>query len=360
MPTTYAIPDGRTAFAATIWTGVSTSAAITISNAVNGVSFKPDFVWEKPRSLSYTHSLSNSVVGTNIRLNSAATTTEDTNFTYGYTSSFNSDGFTASPGSTDNENWNTTGATFVAWQWKASNATAVSNTSGSITSQVSANTTAGFSVVTWTAPASTGTHTVGHGLGVAPSMIIAKSRSGGTGGLGWAVYFTTLGNSAGLALNTTAASFSSSNYWGSSNPTSTVFGLNDAASATGYDNNTGNMVAYCFAPVAGYSAFGSFVANGSADGPFVYLGFRPRFVMFKDATTAGGYWEIHDTSRSTYNATTARLWPNVSSAEATGADIDFLSNGFKVRTTDGTINNSGSTVIYAAFAENPFKYANAR
>jgi hypothetical protein len=160
-----------------------------------------------------------------------------------------------------------------------------------------------------------------------------------------------------MNLNATSAQAASSSVWNNTAPTSSVFSISNDSAVSG---NTNALVAYCFSAVAGYSAFGSFVANGSADGPFVYLGFRPRFVMFKDATTAGGYWEIHDTSRSTYNATTARLWPNVSSAEATGADIDFLSNGFKIRTTDGTINNSGSTVIYMAFAESPFKFANAR
>jgi hypothetical protein len=263
---------------------------------------------------------------------------------------FNSNGFSVGT----NGNVNTNAINIIGWQWKAGG-TAVSNTAGTITSQVSANTTAGFSVVTYTGN-KTATQTVGHGLGVAPSMIILKSRSDGA--LNWYVYHSALGYTYRTFLNLTnaASNTSSSTVWATA-PTSTVFGIGDS---DGVNASAGTYVAYCFAAVAGYSAFGSYTGNGSADGPFVYLGFRPRFVMFKDATAAGGYWEIHDTSRSTYNATTARLWPNVSSAEATGADIDFLSNGFKIRTTDGTINNSGSTVIYMAFAESPFKFANAR
>jgi hypothetical protein len=351
MPTTYAIPDGRTVMAATTWTGVNTSAAITISNAVNGVSFKPDFVWQKPRSLSYTHSLSNSVVGVNTRLNSAATTAEETNFLYGYTSSFNNDGFTASPGSTDNENWNTTGATFVAWQWKAGG-TAVSNTAGTITSQVSANTTAGFSVVTYTTTGSAGT--VGHGLGVAPDMIILKNRTGAADD--WYVYHSALGNTKYLILDGTASATTASTWWNNTSPTSTVFSLGSAWSVVK------NYVAYCFAAVAGYSAFGSYTGNGSADGPFVYLGFRPRWILFK-RTDAANDWFIYDTSRNTYNAMFSYLLPDTSGAEAGTAgsnDIDVLSNGFKIRNTNNYDNASGGTLIYAAFAENPFKYANAR
>ena len=345
MPTTYAIPDGRTVMAATTYTG--NGGSVSISNAVNGVSFQPDFVWIKNRAAAVNHQLQNSNAGWQYGLNSNTTSAEysDANAITGSTSS----------GWSMNNNYNShnqSGVSYVGWNWKAGG-TAVSNTNGSITSSVSANTTAGFSVVTYTGTGANAT--VGHGLGVAPKMVIVKRRDAVND---WAVWHTAITGGQYLLLDTTGAVGTDTGIWNNTTPTSTVFSVGTASNIS--NANGGTYVAYCFAAVAGYSAFGSFVGNGSADGPFAYLGFRPRFVMFKDATTAGGYWEIHDTSRSTYNATTARLWPNVSSAEATGADIDFLSNGFKIRTTDGTINNSGSTVIYMAFAESPFKFANAR
>ena len=353
MPTTYAIPDGRTVFAATTWTGVNTTAAITISNAVNGVSFKPDFVWEKPRSLSYTHSLSNSVVGTNIRLNSAGTTGDETNFLYGYTSSFNTDGFTASPGVTDNENWNTTGATFVAWQWKAGG-TAVSNTSGTISSQVSANTTSGFSVVTYTGNG-VASGTIGHGLGVTPQFFVFKQRNTASN---WSVYHASIGNTGALRLNTTDATITSSGYWNNTSPTSSIItvGANLAGAVTD------TFVIYAWAPIAGYSAFGSYTGNGSADGPFIYTGFRPRFVLIKRSTGVDNWW-IHDTSMTPYNAMTNTLAPNLTDTDTTNAafnNMDCVSNGFKLRSSYSGTNQSGETYIYACFAENPFKYANAR
>jgi hypothetical protein len=181
---------------------------------------------------------------------------------------------------------NGSGDTFVAWQWKAGG-TAVSNTAGSITSSVSANTTAGFSVVTYTGNGSSSA-TVGHGLGVTPSMIIVKARSGGSD---WETFHTSLGSSFGIRLNTTAAKFAASSTAGgiiSTSPTSTTFGFTAGTSNVNNANESGvTFVAYCFAPVAGYSAFGSYTGNSSADGPFVYTGFRPRFIMRRNITTAG-------------------------------------------------------------------------
>ena len=344
MPTTYAIPDGRTVMAATTYTGNADFNSIT-----NSGGFQPDFVWVKERSEVRDNILVDSVRGVSKALYSNLTSAEGStsNFT-----EFLSNGFKVGYSGVDADKSNKLNQTYVGWQWKAGG-TAVSNTAGSITSQVSANTTAGFSVVTYTGTGANAT--VGHGLGVAPNLIIVRNRTASA--QNWQVYSSVTGATKRLFLDLTDAAQTVSTVWNNTAPTSTVFSI---GTVTDVNGSTNNFVAYCFAAVAGYSAFGSYTGNNSADGPFVYLGFRPRFVMFKDATTAGGYWEIHDTSRSTYNATTARLWPNVSSAEATGADIDFLSNGFKVRTTDGTVNNSGSTVIYMAFAENPFKYANAR
>lgn len=340
MPTTYAIPDGRVAMAATLYTG--TGAALSANNAVNGVSFQPDFVWVKSRSAATDHKLTDSVRGVTKGLVSNSTAAETTD-TQGLTA-FSSGGFTVG---TDT-NYNNLAATYVAWQWKAGG-TAVSNTAGSITSSVSANTTAGFSVVTFTTQAS-GTATVGHGLGVAPSLIIQKIR---TLAADWYVYNVSIGAGNILKLNTTDASAAASTIWNSTAPTSTVFSL-----GSGWAGSY-STVAYCFAPVAGYSAFGSYTGNGSADGPFVYLGFRPRFIMLK-RTDSTSDWRIYDSSRTPSNADDNVLAANTSAAEDTASGaIDVLSNGLKFRDA-GANNVSSATYIYMAFAENPFKYANAR
>ena len=339
MATTYAIPDGRVAMAATLYTGNSSTQ--TISNAVNGVSMQPDFVWVKGRSGTTSHNLSDSVRGTASTLFSNTTGAENTSASR--INAFNSNGF--SVGNDTDVNTNT--ATYVGWQWKAGG-TAVSNTAGSITSSVSANTTAGFSVVSATTTSAAGT--IGHGLGVAPSMIIGVNRAAPNG---WWVYHASRGATKYLVLNTTAAEVTSAAVWNNTAPTSTVF-----SQGSGGWNNAATAIFYCFAPVAGYSAFGSYTGNGSADGPFVYLGFRPRFVVIKASSTIS-QWVLWDTSRNTFNVTNSILYPNLSNAESVFA-MDIVSNGFKFREAGGAGNDSGVTYIYMAFAENPFKYANAR
>jgi hypothetical protein len=318
------------------------------TQSITGVGFEPDFVWIKNRTSATSHQLFDSIRGATNRLFTDLTNAEETNANS--LTSFNSDGF--SVGSNLGVNTNTNA--IVAWCWDAAGSNAT-NTSGTITSTVRANTTSGFSVVTW---AASGVNpTIGHGLGAAPSMIIAKSRN--NAGYGWAVYHKSLGRSKFLSLNATTAETSYTNYWGTSDPTSTVFGTSDGS----YNNNIGNMVAYCFAPVAGYSAFGSYTGNGSTDGPFVYTGFRPRYVLIKNITTGGaGYdWFIHDTARDTYNVCTLDLEANLSLSENQyGAEQDILSNGFKLRNSGAGTNASSNTYIYAAFAESPFKYALAR
>jgi len=345
MPTTYAIPDGRVAMAATTYTGNAT--ARSISNAVNGVSFQPDLVWGKLRSGAEYNVLNDSVRGFPKNLYSNATNAEDTN---SYITGVTSTGFSVSASTV----LNLTSGTYVGWQWKAGG-TAVSNTAGSITSSVSANTTAGFSVVTYTGNATSGA-TVGHGLGVAPSMVIVKGRNGGT--TNWPTYHISVGNTGTLFLNATNAITTSSTQWNNTSPTSSVFSIGNSGDTNA---NTTAYVAYCFAPVAGYSAFGKYTGNGSADGPFVYLGFKPRYVMVKRSDAAGYNWEVFDTTRSTYNVDVQRIFPNDSSAELTGEAFDMLSNGFKCRLAGNSDSNaSGGTYIYYAVAENPFKYANAR
>jgi len=346
------IPAGNLFMDATIWTGVNTANAITISN----LQFQPDFVWGKARSVGYGHGLYDSVRGTGKLLVSNNTNSEASNFLYGYISAFNSNGFTATPGSTDNENWNETSATYVGWNWKAGG-TAVTNTSGTISSQVSANTTSGFSVVTWTGNNTSGA-TIGHGLGVAPKLLITKSR---TNASSWIVG---VGNISGFGVNDylvlsgiDAVSSSSTFYQAYGTNTFTV-----GVSASNEMNKTSNnYVTYCFTPIAGYSAFGSYTGNGSSDGPFIYTGFRPRWIMIK-CTSTTGHWIMFDSARGTYNLDGPYLYANSTSAENTSTSdgLDFLSNGFKNRNTYSDANSSGATYIYAAFAENPFKYANAR
>jgi hypothetical protein len=344
------IPNGAVYMAATTYTGNGTSQSI--NNSVNGTSFQPDFVWYKDRSVARDHALFNVTSGATYLMSSNNASAESA--VAGTLTSFNSNGY--SIGSTSNANGN--GETYVGWQWKA-NGTGASNTSGTLTSTVSANTTAGFAVCTYTAPASSQVNTFGHGLGVAPSMVIAKNRSSGTGGLGWAVYHISLGVNQYLGLNSTAAASTSSGYWGSG-MTSTVVSLQTAASSSGTDNVTGNMVAYVFAAIAGYSAIGTYTGNGSADGVFVFLGFRARFLMIKRTDSTGG-WVLLDTARDTYNDVDNYLYANSSAADAGSSNVlDINSNGFKIRNSWTDINASGGTYIYAAFAENPFKYSNAR
>jgi hypothetical protein len=316
---------------------------------VTGVGFQPDFVWIKSRSAATDHALYDIVRGDKNQLESN-TTTAETNETTGLTQ-FNADGFTV--GSLAQVNTNS--ATYVSWNWKAGG-TGVPNTTGSISSTVSANTDAGFSVVTYTGNGSTGT--VGHGCKVnnvatAPSMIIVKVRSTTND---WGVGHASVGWSQAALLNLTNA-FGASSYFNSTAPTSTVFsvGNNSVTNAS-----SATYVAYCFAEVPGYSAFGSYTGNGSSDGVFVYLGFRARYLMLKSSSGTGG-WVLLDTARDPYNDVDNYLYADSSAANAGSSNVlDINSNGFKIRNSWTDINGNGSTYIYAAFAESPFKYANAR
>lgn len=328
-------------FDATLWTGNGTST--TVANAAG---FQPDLVWGKSRSNAYQNILVDVLRGATTYLQSSTTAAEATNSTV--VSAFTSTGFTVGSDAT----LNGSGTTNVAWQWKA-NGSGSSNTSGSITSTVSANTTSGFSVVTYTGTGSAAT--IGHGLGVAPKMIIVKQRNTSRN---WAVWQTSLTGGQALFLDSTLGTQSDTTIWNNTTPTSSVFSV---ATSTYTNQSTGTYVAYCFAEVAGFSKFGSYTGNGSSDGSFIYTGFKPKFVLIK-RTDSGNNWFILDGSRNTYNLTNAQLLPNSSAAESTGSDcnIDMLSNGFKLRTALDASNGSGGTYIYACFAENPFKYSLAR
>ena len=326
--------------AATLYTG--NGATQSINNAVNGVSFQPDFVWIKVRPIAGQHVLTDSVRGVTKQLFSSLTNAEQTSATA--ITSFNSNGFTTGANPSPTGATNSSPDAFVAWQWKAGG-TAVTNTSGTITSQVSANTASGFSVVTYTG---SGTQaSVGHGLSAAPELIITKARNQ-TGG--WYTYTTVIDGSMDFFFLDTSAAKGDS---GLAVPTSTVF-YNDGWSAS-Y-----NMVAYCFHSVAGYSKIGTYVGNGSADGPFVYTGFRPAFILTKDITTSSYWWEMVDSARAPFNPSDKTLYANVADSEYSGSGYnkDLLSNGFKIRGTSGGHNTVGSTYIYMAFAGKPFGNVN--
>jgi hypothetical protein len=350
MPTP-TIPDGELFMNATTYTG--NGGTQTITNGNPGQSFQPDLVWAKQRNGTAFHALFDSVRGATKVIQSNTTTAEQT-FATALTS-FNSNGFT-SGSSTDT---NQSGQSYVAWQWKAGG-TAVTNTAGSISAQVSANTTSGFSVVTYTGNNVAGA-TIGHGLGVAPSIIIVKKRST-TGD--WPVYHRSLGATGELVLNSTTAFITITGVWNNTAPTSSVFsvGGGGASGSADVNANGSTYVAYCWSEITGYSAFGSYTGNGSNDGAFIYTGFRPRWFLVKRTDSAGS-WVLTDTSRSPINVTDQQLYPNLSNAESgegSQGTWDMLSNGVKMRYSASNYNASGGTYIYMAFAENPFKYSLAR
>jgi hypothetical protein len=351
---TYNLPDstikkGNTVMDATLWTGNGTSQSI-----VNASAFKPDFVWVKSRSNTFNNNLFNSTSGINKFLVSDTTAAEAS--VTGTLTAFNSNGF--SVGSDIGLNYS--GGTYVGWQWQAgqgSTSNIAINQYGStpsIASTVSVNATAGFSVVTYTGTGTTGT--VGHGLGVAPSFIIAKNRSSGV--TDWPTYHISTGNNGGCTLNETAAKATTSIWWNNTTPTSTLVTLGSGSQTNGSGNS---QLLYCWSEIAGFSKFTSYTGNGSADGPFIFTGFRPKWLMIK-RTDATQNWIIVDTSRDTYNVANKRLFANLSDAEDLGITnyVDLLSNGFKCRDSNISYNASGGTYIVMAYAENPFKNSNAR
>ncbi len=310
---------------------------------VTGVGFQPDWTWIKSRTDTGNHRIYDAVRGATKTIYSNLTNEEGTN-TNGL-SSFDSDGFTVNT----NTQSNGSGNNFASWNWKA-NGQGSSNTDGSInTTYTSANTTAGFSIVKYTGNGSAGA-TVGHGLGVAPKMIITKKTSSTSG---WQVGHESIGWGNGVYLNTTDATSSDSGAWNSVAPSSSVFTLGTSS----YTNTSGQTyIAYCFAEKQGYSKFGSYIGNGNADGTFVYTGFKPAFFMLKRTDGAGDKWRLWDNTRSPFNVVDDSLAPNESSVEYddVSVSLDFVSNGAKMRMSGGGAGNgSGETYIYMAFAETP-------
>ena len=322
----------------------------TTDRDITGYDFQPDFLWHKARNKTYNHYLFDVVRGNSSLLKSNTTQAEYTSTT-GF-NNFISNGFNVDQVS----GWemNESGSTYANWGWLAGG-TAVSNTDGSITSQVSANQDAGFSVVTYTGNATSGA-TVGHGLGVSPDMVIVKNRSAGS--TSWPVYHNTMGTGDFLYLNSTQQQFTDTGVFNTA-PTSSSIVLGSYSVTNGSGND---MIAYCFSEIEGYSKIGSYTGNGSIDGPFVHCGFRPAWIMFK-RTDDSGSWFTFDNKRSGYNVDNDSLSPDLSTSEFDGAAfnfIDILSNGFKMRDTFSGRNASGGSYTFIAFAEAPFKNANAR
>lgn len=351
------ILEGDQHFNTVLWTGDGATTATPIT----GVGFQPDFVWIKERTLGYNHVLQDAVRGVAKKLGSNLTSVENDGTTlslsFGYISSFDSDGFTLESSGTPTQT-NRSGSTYVGWNWKA-NGAGVSNTDGTITSTVSVNQTAGFSIVAWTGDGNISS-TVGHGLGTIPAMLICKER---TGTDYWHVQHKSLATNTNLFLNNDLAAFANAgDGYIAALTSSTTFGFaSNTTNVNAVNQSTVTNIAYVFAEVPGFSAFGSYTGNGSADGPFVYTGFRPAFVLWKNASVVAG-WFLMDSARSVYNVANTFLRPNAADAEGTAANsiADFTSNGFKIRGNGGDVNGSGNTIIYMAFAENPFKYALAR
>ena len=335
------IEDGSENFNTVLFTGDGTNDRFISTG------FSTDFTWLKNRGTTNSHYLSDTVRGNEKAVNSNTTAAEFDYSPYGGLS-FSTGGITVDTGTSNV--FNTSGGSFVTWNWLAGG-TAVSNTAGTITSQVSANPTAGFSIATYTGTGNI--DTVGHGLNVQPDILIVKTR---TQAQGWIVYTKLIdGSNDALFLNTTDAAGDS----GFSGATPTVFDFNLGASI--WSNTAGrDYVMYSFASVEGYSKMGTYIGNGSADGPFVYTGFRPAYIMIK-RTNGVANWVVLDATRDSYNVGGLELFPNTSGAENNNSpEIDFLSNGVKLRWTYSGTNASGGTYIYMAFAESPFKVSLAR
>ena len=349
------IEDGSQHFDTLTWSGNG-----AVDREITGLEFQPDFTWIKSRSNAVNHWLMNSVNGARKGIssnnNGAEQAFDQANYDF---ESFDSNGFSVSP--PYYAHVNTSGHTFVGWNWKG-NGTGSSNTDGSITSTVSANTTAGFSVVTYSGNGSAAT--VGHGLGAIPDMIITKNRSATNE---WCTWHKDLSgafdyNGAYIYLNTTAQAYTTSVFYDGTGISSTRVAFRGG---TGEVNASGNnYVMYAFKSVEGYSKFDKYTGNGSTDGPFIYTGFRPSFLIVKRSSTTGE-WRIMDSTRTSYNWTSNILFAentapeNTSEGESTYG-VDLLSNGFKIRASHEAYNTSGATYIYMAFAENPFKNSNAR
>ena len=332
--------------------GASTPGGSGSTQTISSLNFAPDWVWIKDRGQSgHDNCLADTVRAAPNLLVSNSSVAQITDSSDGFTA-FTSSGFTLGDNGegTQSLELNKSGNTFVSWSWKAGGS-ASSNSDGSVSSSVSANATSGFSIVTWTGTGATAT--IGHGLGAAPKMIIIKSV---TGASGWRVYHDGIGATKALVLETTAAADTATDYFNDTAPTSSVF----TVKANSTNDNTATMIAYCFAEKQGYSKLGSYDGNGNAAGPFIYTGFKPAWLMVKGYAGSDD-WIMMDNKRSGFNSENEYLDSNNNSAESDGSgNIDFLSNGFKIKSTFSSLNYSTGKYVYMAFAENPFVTAGTK
>ena len=339
------INDPSAYFQTKLYTG-GTAEAKTFDGNSN---LKPDWFWSKKRGATQSHQTADSVRGIANALRIDTTIAEYSNTETDDLASFDTNGFTFND-TGDTYNGTYQSSSYVAWCWGAGGGTTSSNTDGDITSTVSANTTSGFSIVSYTGNGSAGA-TVGHGLGTIPAMVIQKRRSGSTAS--WVTWHqsihSTSGNSGAVFLNLTNA-----NSTGNSDTIAGVSSTLITTAGTGAVNPSGDTcIMYCFAEKKGFSKFGSYTGNGSSDGPMVYTGFKPAFVLQKNTSVTQG-WQLQDNKRQGYNPDNYLLQPHTDQSESALQRVDLLSNGFKVRTTDAGQNGSGNNYIYMAFAEHPF------
>tara|TARA_R100001480_G_C4727992_1_gene180688 strand:+ start:140 stop:1195 length:1056 start_codon:yes stop_codon:yes gene_type:complete len=328
-----------------LYTG--TGSLNSVTNDANAGNFKPDWLYIKNRSAGWSGIVTDSTRGVNKSLFTPATDAQVTDNARGYVSAFNTDGFTVGAGSGGSDNVNTNNQNYVAWQWKANGGTTASNSDGTITSTVQANTTAGFSIISYTGNGTDGA-TIGHGLSATPEIFFPKCLSTATN---WEMYYFPTGGTRQYAYLNLTNQFST---WSHNAPSSTIISLSGSGDSNG---NGRSMIGYAFHSVKGYSKIGTYTGNASTNGPFVYTGFSPAWVMAKNMENATG-WVIQDNKRSPFNVRNKRLFADVSDAESTDSDFDFLSNGFKLKNSGNTPNKSGDVYIYMAFAQNPLVASN--
>ena len=342
------IDDPSVHFQTLLYTGNATGSR-ALTNDGNS-DLQPDWLWIKQRNSTKNHNIWDSTRGVTKQLRANLDNAEATNTTNDNIVSLDSDGFTVGD-DTDSVGVNENSQTYVAWQWKANGGTTSSNNDGSYTSTVQANTTAGFSIVKYGDASSFSASTpatVGHGLGKAPKWVLIKNLDGTRD---WGVHHAGLTDAQKIIyLNLNNAEANSSGFMNSTAPSSTVFTVNTLNVANG---NNLEYIAYCFAEIQGYSKFGNYKGNNSTDGPFVYTGFTPAWVMIKRTDGGTNNWPIWDYERGVYNGARAELYANLNNAEATDSAIDILSNGFKLRNASTEWNN-GTSYIYMAFAKHPF------
>ena len=308
------------------------------TQSITGIGFQPDWVWIKNRTSAEGHGIFDAVRGVTKMLSSANADAETTTATS--LTAFGSDGFSVGSNLRVNQSSNN----IVSWNWLANGAGAA-NTDGTISSTVSASTTSGFSIVSYSGNSTAGA-TIGHGLGVTPKMLIVRKRNTNEN---WLVYHSSTGNTGATLLNGTNAFFAD-DMWNNTSPTSSVFTVHGGDGANG---SGGDYIAYCFAEKQGFSKFGSYTGNGSTDGTFVYTGFKPAFVINKIYSGTTSNWNIFDNKRDGFNDQNKQLYADLTNTEASGGKIDLLSNGFKLRSSSSEVNGSGYGYIYMAFAEQP-------